>query len=132
MAKRFTRDEAEALLPRVEPLLREIQALHAGMMEREEELARLKVKAASNGHSQPDQIQIAQTELATLGREIAARIETINRLGILVKDLEMGLIDFPTLRDGQEVYLCWRLGEQSISWWHEIDSGFAGRQPLED
>jgi hypothetical protein len=132
VAKRFTRDEAEAFIPRVEPLLREIQALRAGMVEREEELARLQVKAASNGHSHLDQIRLLQTELATLGQEIAARIATINRLGILIKDLEMGLIDFPTLRDGREVYLCWRLGEQGISWWHEIESGFAGRQRLED
>ena len=63
---------------------------------------------------------------------IAARLEQINALGVLVKDLDTGLIDFPTLRDGHEVYLCWKLGEgERIQWWHEIEDGFAGRQPLD-
>ncbi len=60
------------------------------------------------------------------------RIAEIDELGITVKDLDMGLIDFPCLRDGREVYLCWKLGEPGIDWWHEIDAGYAGRQPLED
>jgi hypothetical protein len=50
----------------------------------------------------------------------------------LLKDLDTGLIDFPTLRDGREVYLCWQLGEPHIAWWHEIETGFSGRLPLDD
>lgn len=132
MAKYFSHDEAEALLPEVEPILREIQRLRARMVEREAQVAELRAKTASNGHAGPSEVHEVQVELAALGEEITERIGRINALGILVKDLEMGLIDFPTLRDDHEVYLCWKLGEQGIGWWHEVDSGFAGRRPLED
>jgi hypothetical protein len=56
--------------------------------------------------------------------------EDINELGVEIKDLERGLCDFPSLRDGRVVYLCWLLGEDSIEWWHDTDTGFSGRQPL--
>ena len=57
-------------------------------------------------------------------------LHQIQDMGIYVKDLETGLIDFPALREGQEVYLCWKFGEESIEFWHEIDAGFAGRQSI--
>jgi hypothetical protein len=62
--------------------------------------------------------------------EIAACVEELNELGVQVKDLDIGLIDFPSLRDGDEILLCWRLGEGDIAWWHTLDGGFAGRQPI--
>ncbi len=130
MATYFTRDEAEALLPRVEPLLREIQSLRARMVVHEAQLVSVRGKMASNGHASPGAVAELQAEVAALGEGITEHIGTINGLGILVKDLELGLIDFPTLRDGREVYLCWKLGERGIEWWHETDSGFAGRQRL--
>lgn len=131
MPRYFIRDEAEAMLPRVEPMLREIQAMRAEMLEREAQLAGVRAKMAGNGHSNPGAMQEMQAEVTGFGDEIAQRIGTINDLGILVKDLEIGLIDFPTLRDGREVYLCWKLGEVGIGWWHEVDSGYAGRQRLD-
>ena len=70
--------------------------------------------------------------IATMTAQITQRIHAIAELGVILKDLEVGLVDFPAHRNGREVYLCWRLGEDHIGWWHEIDSGFAGRQPLED
>jgi hypothetical protein len=132
VAKYFSRDEAEALLPQVEPFLREIQTLRVRMVERETQLGELRAKTASNGHAGPGEVHDLQAELVALGEEITERVGRINALGILVKDLEMGLIDFPTLREDREVYLCWKLGEQGIDWWHEVDSGYAGRRPLED
>jgi hypothetical protein len=133
MPKYFTRDEAEALLPRVESLLREIQTLRAQVVELEEQLAELRVKLMSNGHQRGDEMQRAQASLMSASAEITRRVRNIAALGVLVKDLDMGLIDFPTLRGGREVYLCWRLGEGSrIAWWHDVDSGFAGRQRLEN
>jgi hypothetical protein len=63
---------------------------------------------------------------------IADAVEEIQRNGCLVKDIEEGLVDFPSMREGQEVYLCWKLGEKRIAWYHGIDEGFAGRKPLED
>jgi hypothetical protein len=65
-----------------------------------------------------------------LRAEIAACVEELDRLGIQVKDLDTGLIDFPSVRDGEEILLCWQLGEDEIAWWHRVDDGFAGRRPL--
>jgi hypothetical protein len=133
MPKYFTRDEAEALLPRVESLLREIQMHREQVVELEERLAEQRVKLMSNGHQRGDEMQRMQADITSANAEITRRVRNIAALGVLVKDLDTGLIDFPTLRNGREVYLCWRLGEGSrIAWWHEVDSGFAGRQRLED
>ena len=56
----------------------------------------------------------------------------VQELGIVVRDIDRGLIDFPALIDGEEVYLCWQLDEDGISWWHDLESGFGGRRPLDD
>jgi hypothetical protein len=132
MSRYFTRESAEALLPRIEPLLREIQALHAEQAASERPAADLGERVKSNGHV-PHAATTAEEDTAHRVREhLVARLEQITALGVLVKDLDGGLIDFPTLRDGHEVYLCWRLGEgERIRWWHEIEDGFAGRQPLD-
>ena len=64
--------------------------------------------------------------------KISQAINEIHETGCVVKDLDEGLVDFPSLRDGQEVYLCWKLGEEHIGYWHGLSEGFAGRKPLED
>lgn len=133
MPKYFTRDEAEALLPRMESLLSEIQTLRKQLVDLEERLADHRTKLMGNGHQHGNEMQRMQADVMSANAEITRRVRTITALGVLVKDLDMGLIDFPTLRAGREVYLCWRLGEESrIAWWHEIDAGFAGRQHLQD
>ena len=100
----FTRAEAEALIPRVRPLL--------------EDLRRRKTT-------------YDQRPSAPVAREIEALLRKVAELGIEVKDLDNGLIDFRSLRRGEEVYLCWRLGEgDRIAWWHTIEGGFAARRPL--
>jgi len=131
MPRYFTRETAEALLPRIELLLREVQALRAEQSTSAPRGAELGERVKSNGHV--PHASTGGTGAASLqAREhIEARLEQITALGVLVKDLDTGLIDFPTLRDGHEIYLCWRLGEgEHIQWWHEIEDGFAGRQPL--
>jgi hypothetical protein len=126
----FTREEAEALLPRVEPILREIQRLRAVTADAETVLAELQARAMSNGHSHAGEIQRAQAETQAALEAIRSAIASIKALGIEVKDLDMGLIDFLAHRKGRPVYLCWRLGEEGIGWWHTLDSGFAGRRPI--
>lgn len=126
----FTREEAEALLPRVEPLLREIQRLRSSIADAEAVLAELQDRAMSNGHSHAGEIQQAQAESQSALDAIRTAIASINAMGIEVKDLDMGLIDFLARRKGRPVYLCWRLGEEGIGWWHTLDSGFAGRRPI--
>lgn len=127
----FTRAEAEALLPMVGPLLEEIRGWRAELVALEERLARLRARAMGNGHAHPED-EDPRAEAGRVERQITEAIARINDLGIEVKDLETGLIDFPSLREGRIVYLCWRLGEDRIAWWHEVDAGFAGRTPLED
>jgi hypothetical protein len=61
---------------------------------------------------------------------VAAAVNELNRLGVLVKDLDRGLVDFPALRRGEEVLLCWQVGEEEVAFWHGVDEGFAGRKPL--
>lgn len=130
--KHFTRAEAEELLPVVAPLLAELRGCRSELAALEERLASLRAKAMGNGHAHAEDGDDPRATAQRLERQITEAIAQINALGIEVKDLEMGLIDFPSLRDGRIVYLCWRLGESHIAWWHEVDAGFAGRAPLED
>lgn len=133
MPEHFTREEAEALLPRVEPLLRELRTLASSLTDALEEYTALQEKMRGNGHSHIQQYQALRERIAEMRGDIEARLQAITELGVLVKDIESGLIDFPCLRGDREVYLCWRLGEgERISWWHDVEAGFAGRQPLED
>lgn len=131
MDRSFTLAEAEALLPRITPLLEEIQRLRAEYVAGEEQLEALQEKLQGNGHVSQPRAQQARLAMARAVQEIERAVAAINELGVLVKDLETGLVDFPAERQGREVYLCWRLGEAGIGWWHPTDSGFAGRQPIE-
>ncbi|HEY7983753.1 MAG TPA: DUF2203 domain-containing protein [Ktedonobacterales bacterium] len=132
MPTHFTRAEAEALLPRLEPLLIELRDARAALREAEERLEALLAKMRGNGHAHQADLAELRTRMATLGATLQRGLRRIDRWGVLVKDIETGLIDFPTQREGREVYLCWRLGESGIHWWHTIEGGFAARQPLED
>ena len=132
MTEYFTRAQAEALLPRLTTSLRLMQRLRADLAECERELRDMHTHIASNGHLPLDDLG----ELPTLANDLTQRIaecaREITESGALVKDLDMGLLDFPALREGREVYLCWRLGEERIGWWHEVDAGLSGRLPLDD
>jgi hypothetical protein len=130
MARYFTREEAEALLPQISVILLDIQKEHAAMRDTEEALSKLETRARGNGHDLHEHIatlQVALTRHMPILRNLSADVE---KLGCELKDPETGLIDFLSLRDGREVYLCWRLGEERINYWHEIAAGVAGRQPL--
>jgi hypothetical protein len=128
----FTRDEAEALIPRITPVLREIQRLRRAQLAHDEAVAADRAKVLGNGHMPPDKLRQHQQDSASAERQIVRLVRAVNDLGILIKDLDTGLVDFPTLRDGREVYLCWQLGEPHIAWWHEIETGFSGRLPLDE
>lgn len=128
----FTRAEAEALLPRITPMLREIQQLRQEQRAHDEALAADRAKVLGNGHMPPEQLRVHQRESLSAERQIARLARALGELGVILKDLDTGLVDFLALRDGHPVYLCWRLGEPRIAWWHEIEAGFAGRMPLDD
>ena len=129
--RQFTLEEANALLPRLRDLLFQIQeskANHDGLEEQAEEYAQ---HVSSNGHVVEKKLNETRQELAKTAAEVSSLIERVNDLGCEVKDIDEGLVDFRNEREGREVYLCWKLGEPDIRWWHELETGFAGRRPLE-
>jgi hypothetical protein len=131
--RHFTLEEALALLPRLTELLEALRTRRRELRELERRLAdRYQRRVRGNGHIRGgEELARLQAELEAGITQLNEQLGAIHAMGIEVKDVEQGLIDFPTLREGREVYLCWRLGEPTIAWWHELETGFAGRQPLE-
>src|SRR3954447_14534199 len=131
MPRTFTLDEATALLPTIQPILERIINLRARLERTERDLVSLNWKARSNGPADHSgSFGEGQTARSALMAEINAKLIQIHELGIELKDPAVGLIDFPSLRDGRVVYLCWRRGETAIEYWHDPDPGSAARQPL--
>jgi hypothetical protein len=130
--KRFTRDEAEELLPYIAPLLFKLRELKRQRDDLEAQGTELVQKSRGNGHGVDNEAGKVRREMEELGTHINELIEKVQGMGIELKDPELGLVDFRSIREGREVYLCWQLGEEHLSFWHEIDAGFAGRQPLEE
>lgn len=130
MAHYFTREEAEALLPAITVVLRKIQESRQGIRALEVQLEELQQRSMGNGHHLYERILKLQKEIIAQVQSLRSALEEVQAFGCELKDPDTGLIDFLSLREGEEVYLCWRLGEERISYWHYLDAGFAGRQPL--
>ena len=95
------------------------------------EIAELRQRLGSNGGSDLGrQLETRRDALEKATDEISRLVKTIEERGILIKGVDPGLVDFPSIREGREVYLCWREGESTIRFWHDVDAGFTGRQPL--
>jgi hypothetical protein len=124
--KIFTVQEANALLPNVRVIVGEIQRAHRKLSTYRDEAKKASEAAEQGGGGLSDGVAyaVALTNLTTQ----LAELET---LGVQLKDFERGLVDFPSLREGRVVLLCWQLGEgDELEWWHDVDTGFAGRTPL--
>jgi hypothetical protein len=130
MAHYFTREEAESLLPQISSVLLQIQDHRKVMQQKEEELSALHAQAMGNGHHLHVRINKLQKELAELIQIMQEMVAELSSIGCELKDPSIGLIDFLSMRNGREIYLCWHLGEEHINFWHYPDAGFAGRQPL--
>lgn len=128
MARYFTLEEATALLPRLRAEVARLQAGARELAAARAALAALRELPKLNG--QTGRADALEGRIAGVGRELRARLNALIALGIEVKDLENGLLDFPSWREGRVVYLCWRVDEERIAFWHETDAGFRGRQPL--
>jgi hypothetical protein len=129
----FTREEAEALLPEVDRLLAEAHKFAEMLAATEQETQAAQWKPRTNGrvHVEPPAGEVHDAGRRSVARQLRQLIERIQGMGIVVRDIRSGLIDFPSLRDGRIIHLCWRRGEPlEIRWWHEVEAGFAGRQPL--
>ena len=133
MSKRFTLAEAQSLLPLVERLVLEAVAVKPEFEQAERTIESFTERVMMMGGMEVDRDRV----LADRNRREAAAdklrhaIQEIQELGCLVKDLDMGLVDFPTTLRGEEVYLCWKLGESSIGFWHGTNEGFRGRKPID-
>jgi hypothetical protein len=125
----FTLDEALTLLPTVRQLILEIQAAKTEFDTHSAEVERLLGLTGGNGHLAAD-VARARAAVQAAGSKLAALMAEMDGLGVQLKGIEEGLVDFPSEREGLVMLLCWRLGEETIAWWHDEDAGFAGRQPL--
>jgi hypothetical protein len=124
--KIFTVQEANALLPKVRIIVGKIQRAHQRLSHYREEAKKASEAAELGGGGITD-----GAAYAVVLTQLTGRIAELEALGVQLKDFERGLIDFPSLRDGRVVLLCWQLGEgDELEWWHDVDAGFAGRTPL--
>ena len=133
MSKTFTLGEAQTLLPVVEALLRRARTAGILASELESEMQQLSHRIFLSGGLHVD-VTVAARRRAERDKAIQEAKDTlgeIDSIGVQVKDLEQGLLDFPFLMDGQTVLLCWKLGEAAIAHWHTEEEGFAGRKPLD-
>jgi hypothetical protein len=132
MAERhFTPEEANSLLARVRPVAESLVAHRRAFTVAAARRARLSQRISGNGGDfDPQEPSELDEQLEREAEAVARAVDGLQRLGLLVKDLDRGLVDFPALRGGEEVLLCWQVGEDEVAFWHGVEEGFAGRKPL--
>lgn len=130
-ARYFTVDEANALLPQLRAILDTLQAKRRELQTRQQALELIRRQATENGHQLGgDEFLRLKKESEFILEELNAEVKKIEALGCQLKDLDLGLVDFPALRDGREVLLCWKSDEAEVAFWHGLTEGFAGRKPI--
>ena len=130
--KIFSVEEANQLIPKLTSLLKELRSLRDEIESKKVEMDLLEIVGAVSRQGASEEIQMPE-QMETLNRmagEFNKRLEELEDMGCQVKDLEQGLVDFFAVREGHLIYLCWKEGEDSIQYWHTLDCGFKGRQPL--
>lgn len=128
MEKIFTVEEANRTLPLVGRIVEDLVRDHARWEDKVREFELATVGASPD---RPDAIaDLLQIEAQRLARDIEGYIAELHELGVICKGMDTGLVDFRGLLDGREVFFCWKLGEPSVQYWHELDAGFVGRQAL--
>jgi len=126
MPRYFTLQEANETLIAIRPWMDEIQKIRQKVLARQPDVWPVVQRAAGNGGSQ------AASQLVEEFARLDALVHQIQDTGALFKDINLGLLDFPAMKEGREVYLCWKYGEHDIEFWHEIEAGYAGRQPIDN
>ena len=133
MPRFFTLLEAEALLPQIQKYLQRLSEGRQRHQEADTGITAIHQRIAILGGMIPPRAQLVELkkkkELAI--RSLKDTVEAIQATGCQLKDLDIGLVDFPTLYKGKEVYLCWKLGERDISYWHGVDDGYGGRRAID-
>ena len=123
--KYFTLQEANETLSLIRPWMDEVQAIRQKILKNQPEAWPAIEKSAGNGGNR------ALSNMVQDFEKFDALIHQIQATDVLIKDINLGLLDFPALKDGREVYLCWQYGEEDIAFWHEIEAGYAGRQSID-
>jgi hypothetical protein len=137
----FDIDAANETLPEVRILLESLRSERVELIRLRDQV--LERQAAGDGTPRPggtttaddvpaDDLKILRLRMQGVIDRMQAAVARIDELGITLREIETGLIDFPALVTGRQVWLCWRLGEDGVAWWHELGDGFGGRQPLDD
>ena len=127
----FTPDEANAALSELRPLVEAMVEGKRALDDAQERRDDIAQRIAGNGGGiPPAELGALEAAVEEAAKTLAGTIGEIQAMGVLVKDLDTGLVDFPGQRAGQDILLCWQLGEDEIAWWHRVDDGFAGRRPL--
>ena len=134
MTRYFRIEEAQRLVPQVERMIRQALDLKADYDRAEGAMRAFNQRLAVAGGMIPDraQLQADRTARDTAAQRLNETIEAVHEIGCQVKDLDIGLLDFPTLYRGEEVCLCWKLGERAIEFWHGTTEGFRGRKPIDE
>ena len=140
MTRFYDLDAANAAVPELDGIL-------SVLAEQRAELVRLRDEVIAKGGTTEglggrppdgapaaigDELRLTRLRMQGLIDQMAAGVARIDALGITLRDIEQGLVDFPALVSGRQVWLCWQRGEASVDWWHDLDSGFAGRRPLSE
>lgn len=125
MPRYFTLAEANNAIRVIRPLMDEIQEIRREILARQPDVWPVVERSAGNGGSQVASRLVQEFE------RLDALVHRVQDTGALFKDINLGLLDFPALKDGREVYLCWKYGEDDIAYWHEVEAGYAGRQPID-
>jgi hypothetical protein len=123
--KYFTVEEANRLIPQIKAIVEELRQGRRRLLNQRSTAEAIAHKASGNGGGGD-----AATYLADYSQSAGRGLAQLQAMGVVLKDVERGLIDFPHWHEGREVYLCWEYGEDRINYWHETDSGYSGRQPL--
>lgn len=124
MARYFTLEEANAVVQVIRPLVKEILEIRQRIIAKRPEIWPVLQRAAGNGGSR------AASEMVTEFMRLDALVREIHATDAVLKDINLGLVDFLALRDGREIYLCWQYDEKEIKYWHELHTGYAGRRPI--
>jgi hypothetical protein len=122
--RHFTRDEANALLPQLTTLLTKLREAKDELTDTEAHEALSEAAPTNGGGEQGQQVGVAFLEVRRL-------LDTVERAGIVLRDIDRGLVDFPALLEDREIYLCWELGEDEVAYWHDLEGGYGGREQLD-
>lgn len=127
----FTREQANAMLPLVRAIAMDMMSLARDVFARRERLSHLLAgRQHKPGDIYSDELRSMEDSLEADAERLRDYVEELRELGVEAKGVLEGLVDFPSLLEGRVVYLCWKVGEPTVSHWHELEAGFAGRQPL--